>query len=421
MTIIPQGYKETEIGVLPNDWDIKSYGELFYFLNTATYSRAELSDDSDIDYVHYGDIHTKCNYHVDFTKMILPCITSDKLKKYPLLEIGDLIMADASEDYEGIGKSVEILNIGKKSISGLHTFLLRNKSNSLALGFKGYIHANQYVRNQFNSLATGMKVYGVSKGNLRSILIPIPSLPEQTAIANALRDIDDLITTTQALIAKKKAIKTATMQQLLTPKEDWVEMRFDNICLQDGIVRGPFGGALKKGIFKKSGYKVYEQRNAIYSTIEIGSYFIDENKLKELQRFELKTGDFIVSCSGTIGKIYKIPSNYYPGIINQALLKLSINSNVIIPDFFEHIFKWDKFQSKIIDGTQGGAMKNLVGMPTFKKTIVCIPNLDTQRNISLTLNEISDDIKQTESTLFKYQSIKQGMMQNLLTGKIRLI
>ena len=112
MTIIPQGYKETEIGVLPNDWDIKSYGDLFDFLNTATYSRAELSDDSDIDYVHYGDIHTKCNYHVDFTKMILPCITSDKLKKYPLLEIGDLIMADASEDYEGIGKSVEILNIG---------------------------------------------------------------------------------------------------------------------------------------------------------------------------------------------------------------------------------------------------------------------------------------------------------------------
>ncbi|MBK7633938.1 MAG: restriction endonuclease subunit S [Saprospiraceae bacterium] len=232
MTIIPQGYKETEIGVLPNDWDIKSYGELFYFLNTATYSRAELSDDSDIDYVHYGDIHTKCNYHVDFTKMILPCITSDKLKKYPLLEIGDLIMADASEDYEGIGKSVEILNIGKKSISGLHTFLLRNKSNSLALGFKGYIHANQYVRNQFNSLATGMKVYGVSKGNLRSILIPIPPLPEQTAIANALRDIDDLINTTQALIAKKKAIKTATMQQLLTPKEDWVEMKLGDVRLQ---------------------------------------------------------------------------------------------------------------------------------------------------------------------------------------------
>ncbi len=410
MTIIPQGYKETEIGVLPNDWDIKSYGELFYFLNTATYSRAELSDDSDIDYVHYGDIHTKCNYHVDFTKMILPCITSDKLKKYPLLEIGDLIMADASEDYDGIGKSVEILNIDKKSISGLHTFLLRNKSNSLALGFKGYIHANQYVRSQFNSLATGMKVYGVSKGNLKYILIPIPPLPEQTAIANALRDIDDLINTTQALIAKKKAIKTATMQQLLTPKEDWVEMKLGE--------RANFfsGGTPLTSIreYYNGNINFITSSELNKTKINEVSNFITSKGLQNSASKLVSEGTVLVALYGATAGVTAITN--ISGAINQAVLAIipfSDNSKFIFY-LLSNLKTW--IINTFIQGGQGNLNAN-----TFKELSLKFPGVDLQNGIVEILESLDLEISTLETTLFKYQSIKQGMMQNLLTGKIRLI
>ena len=101
---IPQGYKQTEIGVIPEDWDLVSYDEAFIFLNTATYSRADLSKSGEVKYVHYGDIHTKWNHFLDLNKVELPCIDKDKQRNYSLLKEGDLIMADASEDYDGIGQ-----------------------------------------------------------------------------------------------------------------------------------------------------------------------------------------------------------------------------------------------------------------------------------------------------------------------------
>jgi type I restriction enzyme, S subunit len=110
-------------------WEVKTYGDIFDFLSTASYSRAELTEIDSIGYVHYGDIHTKWNSFLNLDKSNLPTIPHNQLKGYHYLQEGDLIMADASEDYEGIGKSVEVLNLGsRKIISGLHTFLLRDRN-----------------------------------------------------------------------------------------------------------------------------------------------------------------------------------------------------------------------------------------------------------------------------------------------------
>jgi len=99
--------------------------------------------------------------------------------------------------------------------------------------------------------------------------------------------------------------------------EDWNTEILEGVCVPGGLVRGPFGGALKKEFFVKDGFKVYEQRNAIYRDADLGFYFIGENKYKELKRFEVKEGDFIISCSGTIGKIFQVPKNAKAGVINQ--------------------------------------------------------------------------------------------------------
>jgi len=201
---------------------------------------------------------------------------------------------------------------------------------------------------------------------------------------------------------------------------DWEVKPLEYLCKPSGLVRGPFGGALKKEYFVKSGYKVYEQRNAIYKNPNIGNYYINKDKFDELARFAVKQGDFIISCSGTIGKIFQIPKNYKQGVINQALLKLTIDSSKAVDKFFEVYFSWDRFQDKIIDSTQGGAMKNLVGMDVFKKTLVAIPPIPEQQAIAAALSDVDDLISSLTKLINKKKSIMQGAMQELLTGKKRL-
>lgn len=200
--------------------------------------------------------------------------------------------------------------------------------------------------------------------------------------------------------------------------EEWDVDTFENICVPKGMVRGPFGGALKKEFFVQSGYKVYEQKNAINKDASIGEYYIDQEKFEELKRFEVKTKDFIVSCSGTIGKIYQIPENHEKGIINQALLKITTNPDIIYDLFFYNYFEWDNFQRKIIDNTQGGAMKNLVGMDIIKKTPFSIPPLLEQQRIAEILSTTDSHIEMLDKTIEDYQLLKKGMMKKLLTEGI---
>ena len=144
--------------------------------------------------------------------------------------------------------------------------------------------------------------------------------------------------------------------------EDWDTLTLDNATVKGGLVRGPFGGALKKEFFVERGYKVYEQRNAIDATVEKGDYFINSSKYKGLERFHVRPGDLIVSCSGTIGYIYQIPAGAPEGVINQALLKILLNDEIVNDAFFLAVFRSESFQERIKENSHGGAMQNLVGM-----------------------------------------------------------
>lgn len=214
------GYQDTEVGRIPEDWEVVTYGEAFDLLSTAAYSRAELSKNETVGYVHYGDIHTKWNHFLDVEKAHLPTIKNTQLKSYSLVQEGDLIMADASEDYLGIGESVEVVNLGnRKVISGLHTFLLRDRKGYFVNGFKAYIHANKMVKTQMDRLATGLKVYGVSRANLKVIKIPTPPKEEQIAIASTLRAMDTELVKLQSQLTKHHQLKRGMMQELLTGKK----------------------------------------------------------------------------------------------------------------------------------------------------------------------------------------------------------
>jgi type I restriction enzyme S subunit len=202
--------------------------------------------------------------------------------------------------------------------------------------------------------------------------------------------------------------------------EDWEVITLYDASCNGGLVRGPFGGTIKKEYFVKNGFKVYEQRNAIYGTTEIGTYFVDSNKYKDLLRFSVKAGDFIVSCSGTIGRIFQIPDHAPEGIINQALLKIQIDQKVIDRRYFQFVFRWDKFQERIIDNSHGGAMQNLVGMDIFKNTLLPLPPKQEQLAIADTLSDVDALIAALDNLIAKKRAIKIAAMQQLLTGKTRL-
>jgi type I restriction enzyme S subunit len=199
------------------EWETKRYGDIFQFLSTANYTREDLTDTGSLKYIHYGDIHTKFENYVDLSDALIPTIQDCRLKNYPLLESGDIIMVDASEDYSGVGKSVEVINSnGCKAISGLHTILLRDISKIFADGYRAFIHSIPSVKAQLDFYATGMKVYSISKGNLARIEIPVPPKDEQEAIVNTLGRFVDEIKGLDIRLAKCKLLKQAMMQVLLT-------------------------------------------------------------------------------------------------------------------------------------------------------------------------------------------------------------
>ena len=199
------------------EWNSFTFGELFDLLRNASNSRADLASDGDVGYVHYGDIHMHKSQFLDCERDLQTFLATDQVGNTPQMADGDLLMADASEDTEAIGKAVEITGLnGRRAIAGLHTLLLRSKKGRLANGFKGYLQNFSSVRESLVRMATGVSVYGISKSNVRTISVTIPDLDEQAAIAGVLLDMDSELSELEQRRDKTRAIKQAMMQELLT-------------------------------------------------------------------------------------------------------------------------------------------------------------------------------------------------------------
>lgn len=212
-------YIDEKFGKVPVGWEVKRVDALFDFYPTASYSRSMLSVNGDCKYIHYGDIHTKFDTFLDISKETLPYINKDMVKKFVYLENGDIIISDTSEDYEGVGKLVEIVNLGdSKVISGLHTLLLRPKTDELINGFKGYLFNDERVRLEFLKYVTGIKVYSISKNSLAKVLLPIPTKHEQESIKNKLDAVNNDISSSKTKINSLERLKKSLTQNLLTGK-----------------------------------------------------------------------------------------------------------------------------------------------------------------------------------------------------------
>ena len=428
---LKEGYKKTEVGIIPNEWTPKAYGELFHFLTTSSFSRDELSEEGEVRCVHYGDIHTKYHQFLDFSIGFNSFIDLERGKKYPLVKDGDIIMADASEDYSGIGKSVEVKNLGNKlAISGLHTFLLRDKNGDFEAGFKAYIHSMTPVKKSMDRLATGLKVYGVSKGNLKTVLVPVPPPEEQKAIATALSDVDTLITNLDKLIAKKKAIKQGAMQRLLkSPAQggqrlpgfegEWVETTLGQI-----ILRHQLGGNYPNYEVENS-YPLIKMGNLNRGTISLSKLEFISNNIVPNENDRLRFGDLLFNTRNTldlVGKIAVWRNELDTAFFNSNIMRIEFKESYVGSTFFmNYLLNTKKYLTALKAVATGTTSVAAIYTRDLLKLELIIPTPEEQKAIASILSDMDREIESLERKKSKYLRIKQGMMQELLTGKTRLV
>lgn len=205
-----------------DEWEEKKLGDFLEFYSTNSLSRDCLNYESGkIRNIHYGDIHMNFPTIVDAKKEIIPFINEDidtsKIKEDSYCKDGDLIIADASEDYNDIGKAIEIENIDHdKVLAGLHTILARDTKGVTAKRFKGYLLLNDAVRKQIKILAAGAKVLGISKTNLVKVTVKLPSKEEQEKIANFLTKVDKLIEKQDEKVSNLEQYKKGMMQKIFS-------------------------------------------------------------------------------------------------------------------------------------------------------------------------------------------------------------
>lgn len=152
--------------------------------------------------------------------------------------------------------------------------------------------------------------------------------------------------------------------------------------IQDGrgLKRGPFGGSLKKEFFVDKGFKVYEQKHAIADDFAIGSYYIDEDKFEEMKAFAVRGGDLIMSCSGTMGRVAIVPESAEPGIINQALLRISPDTSKLSSLYLKMLLETNSVQRYLYGFSRGSGLKNFPPMSEIRSLPIPIPSLERLSN-----------------------------------------
>ena len=221
----------------------------------------------------------------------------------------------------------------------------------------------------FKKVSQGSTIQGVTKKQLSEIQIPLPPLDIQKEIVAEIEGHQKVIDGARAVVDNYRPH--------IAVDPEWPMMALGEVC---EFKRGPFGGSLKKEIFVREGYAIYEQSHAISQDFTSFRYFIDEAKFEEMKGFEVQPEDIIMSCSGTMGRTAVIPDSAPPGIINQALLKLRTMEK-ILTIYLKLWMESFNFQQSIENVTFGAAIKNVASVKILKSLEIPLPPLETQHAI----------------------------------------
>ncbi len=392
-----RGYKKTDVGVIPDDWELKRLREIGSFKKGKGIKKDEVNSVG-LPCIRYGEIYT---LHNDYIKSFTSFISREVASKSQPIRKGDLLFAGSGETAEEIGKCVAFLQ-DEEAYAGGDVIIL-SPNNAAKSEFLAFLMNSKPITKQKANLGQGNAVVHIYPKNLGQVLIPVPPTSEQIAISNALFEIDSLISSLEKLILKKQNMKQAAMQILLTGKErlkgfnaDWSQGRlneFLQIRKGEQINRSQLSDSdiypVINGGVEPSGFTSKWNRSENTITISEGGN----------------------SC-GYVNYMTKI---FWSGGHCYTLHNLTGD----LDDSF--LFHYLKFREKAIMELRVGS-----GLPNIQKNrlgafIVPIPSLKEQKEISNIFSNILAEIESLQSQLTKYKFAKQGMMQSLLTGKVRLV
>ncbi|WP_082444879.1 restriction endonuclease subunit S [Chryseobacterium hispalense] len=411
-----------------DEWENKKLGDLMTFKVTNSYSRDNLNYESGIvKNIHYGDIHTKFQTLFDLEKENVPYINEDislnRISKDFYCQEGDVIFADASEDLNDVGKSIEITNLnGEKLLSGLHTLLARPQKNNFSKGFLGYLLKSDFVRNQIKRESQGSKVLSINVARISNIHLVYPSIPEQQKISEFLSLLDERIQTQKKIISQLKSqmsnLKDLLFEQKLRFKDnneneypDWRTFRLCDLGNTynglSGKTKEDFGSGQKyiqyKQIFDSDKIKI---ANCAFVNVEENE---NQNKVKYGDAFftiSSETPDEIGMSSVLLENI----DNVYLNSFCFGFRTYSFSE--LIPEFSQFFFRSSKFRNEIVKLAQGSTRYNMSKIE-FLKLKVKLPFKDEQIKIAQFLSSISEKINIETELLAQYENQKKYLLKNL--------
>jgi type I restriction enzyme, S subunit len=302
---------------------------------------------------------------------------------------------------------------------------LLKSTQSSQLESKYFYYYLNILKNEILNKAGGAAQPNISTKAIGELQIPLPPLEQQKKIAAILDAADEYRQKTKSLIAKYDELTQSLFLDMfgdpVKNEKGWEVKTIEQIVKdsKSSIKRGPFGGALKKEIFVEDGYLVYEQFHALNNDFSMARYFIDERKFIELKGFEVKPKDIIISCSGVyLGKLAIVPDNARKGIINQALLKITLNEEKMKNNFFVFLFSHKNFREKYFDANRGAGIPNFPPMSEFKKFPFISPPINIQNQFAERVQAIEEQKAQAQASLEKAEDLFNSLLQRAFKGEL---
>ena len=224
---------------------------------------------------------------------------------------------------------------------------------------------------------------------------------------------------------KYKEPAAVDVAQLSSLPKGWTWVTWDAVLAADegAFRRGPFGSALTKSIFVEKGFKVYEQYCPINDDCSFARYYITPHKFEELRSFEVRAGDYLISCSGvTLGRITRVPDEFERGVINQALLRVRINERIIDHRYFLRLFRSPIFQERLFDSSTGSAIPNVKGVKELKALPIPLAPIGEQQRIVAEMERRLSVIEElealTSTELRRAVRLRQSILQKTFEGEL---
>lgn len=281
---------------------------------------------------------------------------------------------------------------------------------------------------KISDLGVGSTFKAITQKNLKKVEIIIPEkLSDQIRIAEILGQAEALIAhRKKSICILDELLKSTFLEMFGDPvrnEKGWEIKTIEQLVkkVKHSIKRGPFGGALKKEIFVANGYLVYEQYHALNNDFTFERYYINEEKFQELKAFEVYPDDIIISCSGVyLGKLAIIPKNAKRGIINQALLKISLDQKIIDNKFFVFLFRHNSFKNKFFGDVRGSGVPNFPPMPEFKKFQFIYPPIELQNKFVNIIEKVEALNIQYQQSLTELQNMYGVLSQKAFKGELKI-